>query len=835
MNNKFSTKLKTTATIILILLMASVTLMAMPAQPVQAQIAAQQPVSGPLSTGVTVDWTFAPVAYLSFTPNPVGVGQTILVNMWNTPPPAANRFLAGYKVTITKPDSTQEVITMDSYVADGTAWFEYVADQLGTWKLKFEFPGEYFPAGRYYNGYIVTNTSGTVYSSQYYKPSSTAEQTLTVQEEQVLSWHSPLPTDYWTRPISLENREWYVIGGNYPWMKYYGGGMMSGAPRYMGPYITAPNTAHIVWKRLGALAGLIGGEAGQYGTTSSPSTPSVIYAGRCYQTMTIPVNGVPTSCAVCYDLRTGEIYYAIPISQGGVTPTQISYSKAETGAVPGSGADQPYVATLMSIGARLIKINPYTGAVTTNVTGLTIGAAAMVGSVAPTLTGTFYNGYVLTVQTINATTGDYRLLNWTTAGTETNFTRRIVSNISYPINSIGIADLETGITVSREGRMVFGDVAGTGFVAVSLTTGKVLWNITTWETAFNPGTAVSDYGKFAYGVENRYWRCLDEYSGKELWKTELTSYPWGNFWGYSVCSAYGMIYAFCYDGVYAFNWTNGKTVWHYVHPAPPYETPYTLDDSPVYSMTGGGFIADGKLYCYNSEHTPTAPYPRGWKLHCINATTGEGLWNITYPMTPGAAADGYLTAASSYDGYIYVFGKGQSATTVSAPQTAITQGQSIVLTGAVLDQSPAQIGKACVSADSMATYMEYLHMQKPIDGIWHNETITGVPVSIDAVDPNGNYVHIADVTSDVSGTFSYMWTPDLAGKYTVTATFMGDDSYGSSWAETAVGIVNAPQASATPTATPIAMPPFELYTVGTGIAVIIAVAIVGLLILRKRP
>jgi hypothetical protein len=96
-------------------------------------------------------------------------------------------------------------------------------------------------------------------------------------------------------------------------------------------------------------------------------------------------------------------------------------------------------------------------------------------------------------------------------------------------------------------------------------------------------------------------------------------------------------------------------------------------------------------------------------------------------------------------------------------------------------------------------------------------------------------VHIADVTSDMSGTYSYMWKPDMAGKYTVTATFMGDDSYGSSYAETAVGVVDAPVVTSTPTQTPITMPPFEIYTVGTGIAVIIAIAIVGLLILRKRP
>ena len=96
-------------------------------------------------------------------------------------------------------------------------------------------------------------------------------------------------------------------------------------------------------------------------------------------------------------------------------------------------------------------------------------------------------------------------------------------------------------------------------------------------------------------------------------------------------------------------------------------------------------------------------------------------------MAPGGVADGYLTAGNSYDGTMYVFGKGQSATTVSAPQNAITSGQSVVIAGTVLDQSPAQQGKACVSKGSMAVWMEYLHMQKPIPSDF---TVTGVPVSI---------------------------------------------------------------------------------------------------------
>jgi hypothetical protein len=192
-----------------------------------------------------------------------------------------------------------------------------------------------------------------------------------------------------------------------------------------------------------------------------------------------------------------------------------------------------------------------------------------------------------------------------------------------------------------------------------------------------------------------------------------------------------------------------------------------------------------------------------------------------------------------YDGYNYYFGKGKSETTVSAPQTVLTKGQSIVVTGNVLDQSPAQTGTACVSKESMTTQMEYLHMQKPIDGLWHNATIKGVPVSLDTVDPNGNYIHIGDVTTDgYSGTFGYTWQPEIPGQYTVTATFMGDDSYGSSFATTYVSVTEAPVVSAA-TPSPVNFDAVNnttlTATIGSAVAIIIAIAIVGLLILRKRP
>ncbi|HJW66085.1 MAG TPA: Ig-like domain-containing protein, partial [Candidatus Bathyarchaeia archaeon] len=245
-------------------------------------------------------------------------------------------------------------------------------------------------------------------------------------------------------------------------------------------------------------------------------------------------------------------------------------------------------------------------------------------------------------------------------------------------------------------------------------------------------------------------------------------------------------------------------------------------------------VIDGKLYVANNEHTPSQPATRGWGLICLNATSGEFLWKISGTrMSPGAAAEGYLTAASSYDGYMYVLGKGKSSTTVSAPQPSITMGQSVLITGTVLDQSPAQPGTPCVSADSMATWMDYIQLQMPIDGLYHNATISGVPVTLTAIGSDGSVVDLGTVTTNgYYGTFSKAWTPPKQDTYTVTASFAGDDSYGSSGAATAVTVSPAPE----PIQFPEAPTPqdYTLTIIGTGIAIIIAIAIAVLILLRRH-
>ena len=216
--------------------------------PVQGQPSAEQPVAGPLPTGVTPSETVTLVgAYLSVTPSVVGEGQPMLVNLWIIPAIDRNRALIGaFEVTITKPDGSTVVIgPIDSYCGDATAWFDYPADQIGTWKFKLNFLGMYYPAGYYYNGIVypdlesiptedVEKTAATQYGrmsapsnrdSAYYEPASSPEVEVEVQQDIVYSWpQSPLPTDYWTRPVYPEHRELWPILGNWPPTGIVGGG-----------------------------------------------------------------------------------------------------------------------------------------------------------------------------------------------------------------------------------------------------------------------------------------------------------------------------------------------------------------------------------------------------------------------------------------------------------------------------------------------------------------------------------------------------------------------------------------------------------------------------------
>jgi hypothetical protein len=115
--------------------------------------------------------------YLSFRPNPVGLGQTLLINAWVTPRPRnLGETYSGMWITFTKPDGTTDKWGPFTTFPEGSFWFEYVPDKLGNWTVQLTWDGDI-----------------------YATPVSTAKQPLTVQQEWITDYPAAsLPTDEWT-------------------------------------------------------------------------------------------------------------------------------------------------------------------------------------------------------------------------------------------------------------------------------------------------------------------------------------------------------------------------------------------------------------------------------------------------------------------------------------------------------------------------------------------------------------------------------------------------------------------------------------------------------------
>jgi hypothetical protein len=333
-------------------------------------------------------------------------------------------------------------------------------------------------------------------------------------------------------------------------------------------------------------------------------------------------------------------------------------------------------------------------------------------------------------------------------------------------------------------------------------------------------------------------------TGEMLWESEPE--PQMNY--YMMISNYyeGTLFTCGYSGIIlAYNITTGEIMWNYTASNVGFESPYGNYPINIFA------ICDGKLYTLTGEHSITQPMWRGPNIRCINATTGEEIWKIMGFGANGGAhltgqymqmGDGKVVGLNFFDNMIYCFGPGPSATTVTASPKISVHGDSVMIEGTVTDQTETGRrntngmfdftlkGTPAISDEDMGAWMEYMFMQQgmPADA-------KGVEVVLETLDPNGNFYEIGRTTSDLTGTFSLKFTPDVPGDYQIIARFEGSASYGSSFAYTYLNVEEAPQASPTPTPPPPGMT--DTYVLGLGAGAIIAIIAVGLvlvLMLRKR-
>ena len=342
-------------------------------------------------------------------------------------------------------------------------------------------------------------------------------------------------------------------------------------------------------------------------------------------------------------------------------------------------------------------------------------------------------------------------------------------------------------------------------------------------------------------------------TGQKIWgpvEPQTAFDYYGNDFGGNLVAqlAYGKLYSVGMAGIlYCRDAKTGELLWTYGNGG---------SGNSTYAGFNGGYgtyptyiaaIGNGVIYTQTTEHTILNPIFKGCLARAINATDGTELWTLSSytggggSTTSYAIADGFATWFNGYDNSIYVVGRGPSETTIEGPKAGQIFGNSVVLSGTVLDSSTGteQIQQTSkypngvpVSSDaSMAEWMAYVYQQKPIP-----TNFTGVQVQLYVVDSNGNYRQIGTAQTDENGYYTQTWKPDIPGDFKVYALFAGSNSYWPSKAVTSF-TVESEGSTPVPTQASIQQTAVETYLLPGIIAIIITIIAVGAILLmaiKKR-
>ncbi len=192
---------------------------------------------------------FRTYAFIGATPNPVGVGEQTLLHIGITQQ-LANVALGWYglSVTVTKPDGTTETISDIKTDSTGGTGRIYTPTMAGNYTFQTHFPEQNYT-------WPPTAPRRPFTGTAVYKASDSEIVKLVVQADPIAYYPGvPLPTEYWTRPITSQFREWSPIAGNW----------VNPLPiNFLAPYNDAPETGHVLWAKPLTTGGLVGGDLGQ--------------------------------------------------------------------------------------------------------------------------------------------------------------------------------------------------------------------------------------------------------------------------------------------------------------------------------------------------------------------------------------------------------------------------------------------------------------------------------------------------------------------------------------------------------------------------------------------
>ena len=768
----------------------------------------------------TAQQTRVTYPYIGAVPNPVGSGQEVLLHVGIYQ--RLNSAQMGWEdlsITIERPDGETDVISDIKTDATGGTGRVYVPDLVGKYYLQTHFPEQVTSQTKIAPGI----PAGTVMLA-----SNSEVLELEVLEERVPDYpgHS-LPTEYWTRPIDAQLREWYQISGS--WLEI---GM------FLAPVVPgnddAPESPHVLWTKPLAEGGLAGGTttgewAFNHGDAYEGKWSShivingiLIYAER---TNTIPLE------YIALDIRTGEELWTKTLLDN----QSIAFGQTMVWQGYNLHAVYPYIWTQTGGGygpspppVEWHAFDPYTGDWEFTVTNIPSGTTVFdekgwiyrvnlnlgqgqgyvwsltdlivpfgedspaAGSWPPA--GSFYGGRYRTYDAAEMTGGELSVAAQRAYVAEFDFP----AGLSGSVRTIRLGDKAFGMDMSQteintwaislesgnEGELLYDE---TWIAPVEWTTGGLTPTFAT--VSLDDGVAVM------------WTQETMEYYG---FSTENGAYLWGPTAGEQYLNFFasadprviydGRLYVSGVSGiVYCYDVHNGDTLWTYEAYDPYNEFLFSNDWWQILL-----FFTDGKVYLTHVEHSAIEPMPRGAPSLCLNATTGDVIWRadgLFRGSTWGGRAvigDSVMVTFDTYDNRLYAVGKGPSQITVSVEPKTIPNGRSIIIEGTVMDVSPGTNdlalqmrfpnGVPAVSDESMTDWMLYVYKQfeRPAN-------VEGVEVFVKILDPNGDY-YSARVTTDSKGRFSHMWSPAVVGEYEVTATFEGSESYYAAEETTTFGV-----------------------------------------------
>ncbi|MCW4022047.1 MAG: PQQ-binding-like beta-propeller repeat protein [Candidatus Bathyarchaeota archaeon] len=819
----------------------------------------------PFSVGHAQE-TFEPVPYINVMPNPVQVNNPLLFHVgsvYPTPnPPMAG--WSGLTVEITDPQGNTEVLGPIDTDSTGGTGVPYTPTIVGTYSARTHFPEQELIAN---SGYI--GPAGTIMTESY-----SEELEFVVQEDPISFYPGhALPTEYWSRPIDQQIREWYTISAN--WLGYV-------PPTNPDPHSIiasyneyAPESAHVLWTEPITMGGLAGGTSlwqgfeqgdayeGKFGSGGLfGAAGPVIIGGVLFYNQFEGIGTNAEQWVNAIDIHTGEMLWSKSLDAP--TATNLRLAFGQTFYWDSYNYHGVFDFLWATSGSDWHAFDPFTGRWVYTMEGM------------PSGTKVYGPKGEIFLYSIDKNAGTMTLWNssrivssegsWRPQGQTYNAS----AGIEWTVTIDGLAELPGSVYKYRQGVILGADFTRSGpapdpatmwAICVDLEHGdaELMWD-TTW--AVPSGAAllsVEDVSEeedlfIVSTKETRVTYGFRLSTGEEIWgPTPMRHYT--DNWGHSSGNSWDIIA----DGkVIAGNY--GGTVWCYNAQTGAVDWTFDIDDQYTEVLHNNlwrfrpVFVADGKLYIENTEHNPRDPQPRGAPFICLDLETGDQIFRIPYRGSEWSSTpiigDSIITMYNEYDQRIYAIGKGASATTVQANPQVMTQGNSVMITGTVMDVSPGTKdeaiklrfpnGVAAVSDADMTDWMLYVYNQfaRPADA-------AGVQVTIEVVDGNNNYQSIGTTTTDANGNYGLMFTPEVSGQYMVIATFSGSNSYYGSSATGYFGVDEAlaPAAPIEPEEPELPTEPgesVETPLITTEIAIIIgvvaiaAIAALAFVLLKRR-